>query len=114
MGLSGKKEKDGNEGNEGDTTVLKRLLQTLQGGGTHTVAELARELGVSEALVELMIEDLVRMGHLAVATGSCGGRCAGCSLAKACAIGGSSRIWTLTEKAAQKMQNAERGHRADR
>ena len=70
------------------------------------MAELARELGVSRPLVEMMIEDLVRMGHLAVATGSCGGRCAACPLAKACAIGGSSRIWTLTEKAAQKMQEA--------
>jgi len=93
---------------------LKRLLQMLQGGGTHTVAELASELGVSKALVELMIEDMVRMGHLAVAAGSCGGRCTGCSLVKACAIGGSSRVWTLTEKAAQKMQDAERGHRAGR
>ena len=38
----------------------------------------------------------------------------GAEMAKACAIGGSSRIWTLTEKAAQKMQDAERGHRAGR
>lgn len=82
------------------------MLERLQDGGTHTVAELARGLEVSAPLVELMIEDLVRMGYLAVATGSCGGRCEGCSMAKACAVGGPSRIWTLTEKGARRMQEA--------
>ena len=86
--------------------VLKQLLERLQGGGTHTVSELARELEVSAPLVELMIDDLVRLGYLAVASGSCGGRCEGCSLAKACAIGGSGRVWTLTEKGGRKMPEA--------
>jgi len=81
-------------------------LQRLQNGGTYTVASLTRELGVSEALLELMIEDLVRMGYLAPVTGSCSGQCARCPLAKACTIGGSTRVWALTEKGSHKMQDA--------
>jgi len=78
--------------------MLERLLQMLRAGGTHTIAELARELEVSEALVELMMEDLVRMGYLAVAGGSCDRRCTMCPPAEVCAARGPTRVWTLTRK----------------
>jgi len=92
-------------------TVLKELLERLQDGGTHTVASLAHELGVNKALLGLMIEDLVRMGYLAPAAGSCSGQCVRCPLARACAVGSLARIWTLTEKGS-KTQTQEHGEAA--
>lgn len=79
-------------------TVLERLLHTLQAGGTHTIADLAGELQVTEALVEMMIEDLVRMGWLTPLAAGCDERCAACPVAARCAVGGAGRLWSLTEK----------------
>jgi len=79
--------------------MLERLLQTLRAGGTHTIAELGRELQVTEVLVEMMIEDLSRMGRLTPVAADCDERCAGCPLAACGAIGGAGRVWTLAEKA---------------
>jgi DNA-binding IscR family transcriptional regulator len=79
-------------------TMLNRLLELLRAGGTHRVADLARELETTPALVEAMLEDLDRMGYLKRVGGECGGGCAGCSLAGLCTTGEGKRVWTLTEK----------------
>ena len=79
---------------------MQRLLELVAEGGVRTRAELARELGVSEGLVRQMIEDLARMGYLRPVAGQCQGQCAGCPLAKTCAIGGPTRVWALTERSA--------------
>ncbi|MDY6877611.1 MAG: FeoC-like transcriptional regulator [Chloroflexota bacterium] len=79
-------------------TMLNRLLELLRAGGTHRVADLARELETTPALVEAMLEDLTRMGYLKHVGGECGTGCAGCSLAGLCAAGESGQVWTLTEK----------------
>lgn len=93
--------------------MLDRLLSLLTDGGVHTPATLAVRLGVSEALLELMLDDLARMGYVylvqdqsCAATPGAGSpttpaaHCTGCPMAGACAVrlaGG--RVWALTEKA---------------
>ena len=78
--------------------MLRKLLQQVAEGGVRTRAELARKLGVSEGLVEQMLEDLARMGYLRPVAGGCDAHCAACPLAKTCAVGTPTRIWALTEK----------------
>jgi len=84
--------------------MLKRLLSLLGQGGVHSYADLARQLDVSEELLEQMLQDLTRMGYLRPVADGCETQCAGCPLAKACTIGSPTRVWTLTEKA----QNSDR------
>jgi len=81
--------------------MLQRLLELVAQGGVHSYTDLARQLGVSEELLGQMIEDLVRMGYLRPVDSHCQSQCAGCSLAKTCAIGGPTRVWALTEKGAR-------------
>ncbi len=76
--------------------MLDRMLELLRAGGTHRVADLARELDTTPALVEAMLEDLGRMGVLKRVGGACGDGCSGCSMAGACAAGGNGQVWTLT------------------
>jgi DNA-binding IscR family transcriptional regulator len=78
--------------------VLDQVLRIAAQGGIHTRRELAQRLDVSEELLQQMIDELVRMGYLKPVAGDCDGRCAGCSFAAECAIGGAGRIWTLTGK----------------
>ena len=78
--------------------MLRELLQLIAEGGTRTRTELARELGVSEGLVEQMLEDLARMGYLKPVEGDCASQCTDCPLARTCAVGTPARIWALTEK----------------
>ena len=78
--------------------MLERLLSLLGRGGVHSYADLARQLDVSEELLEQMLEDLARMGYLRPVADGCAAHCADCPLAKTCAIGGPTQVWTLTEK----------------
>lgn len=75
--------------------MLDRLLSLLREGKTRTVPELARELGVTPPLVEMMLEELAGRGILRSLPGSCAGRCNGCPMQGACAAGG-TRIWSLS------------------
>ena len=78
--------------------MLNQLLELLQSGGTHRVADLAHELDTTPDLVEAMLEDLGRMGYLKRMGGACGDGCGGCSLAGLCSAGSDGQVWTLTEK----------------
>jgi len=78
--------------------MLRELMRMIAEGQIHSQVELARQLGVSEGLVEQMLEDLERMGYLTLIEGSCVSQCAACPLAKFCAVGTSTRLWLLTEK----------------
>lgn len=84
--------------------MLEKLLELLRQGSVHTYAELAGKLGVSESLLEGMLEDLQRRGYLKLVSRQCPGHCQGCSLESICAVGGQGRIWALTEKGAQLLQ----------
>jgi hypothetical protein len=89
-----------------DGTLLAQMLRILDGGSLETTDGLARRLGVSEALVAAMAENLVRGGYLVSLEGSCGAGCGDCSLAGACgtlgsAVPSSSRLLALTRKGRQ-------------
>jgi hypothetical protein len=78
--------------------MLNQLLDLLRSGGTRRVADLARELDTTPELVEVMLEDLCRMGYLRRVGGECGGKCGACPVAGLCAVGGDEQLWVLTEK----------------
>jgi len=78
--------------------VLNRLLDILRAGGTHRVADLARELYTTSELVEAMLEDLVRMGYLKRVGGVCAESCGNCPMVGLCAAGSSGQLWALVEK----------------
>jgi predicted ArsR family transcriptional regulator len=78
--------------------MLEHLLSLVGQGGVHSYADLARQLDVSEELLEQMLQDLVRMGYLRPVADGCEAQCAGCPMAETCAIGSPTRVWTLTGK----------------
>ncbi len=78
--------------------MLQRLLEAVARGGTHTRSELARELGVSQELLQEMIDNLARRGYLRPMGEGCDERCTTCMLQDTCAIGSPGRMWALTEK----------------
>lgn len=77
--------------------MLNRLLELLREGGTRRVADLARELDTTPTLVEVMLEDLARMGYLKRVGGECSTHCAGCALAGLCTTEASGQVWTLAD-----------------
>jgi predicted ArsR family transcriptional regulator len=81
--------------------MLERLLSQVSQGGVHSYADLARQLAVSEELLEQMLQDLARMGYLRPVADGCGIHCAGCPQTKDCATGGPARVWALTGKSRQ-------------
>jgi predicted ArsR family transcriptional regulator len=77
---------------------LERLLELLRTGGARRLDDVARELDVSPALVEAMLEELERMGRLRRLDGECSSRCGGCGAAAQCrAMRGRGRVWTLAD-----------------
>lgn len=79
--------------------MLNRLLELLQTGDTHRVSDLARRLGTTPQLVEMMLEELQRMGRLKPVGERCVEECKACPLAGACAAGMRGRAWTWEEEA---------------
>ena len=78
--------------------MLRQVLRIVAQGGIHTRGELAHRLEVSEELLQQMIDELVRIGYLKPVAEDGNDRCAGCPFAGKCAIDGTGRIWTLTNK----------------
>ncbi len=78
--------------------MLREIVRTIAEGQVHSQVELARWLGVSEGLVEQMLEDLARTGYLKPMGGESTEGCAGCPLAKMCVASRPRRAWVLTEK----------------
>ena len=78
--------------------MLDRLLALLRDGGTHRLADLAEVLDTTPELVEVMLEDLGRMGYLKPVSGGCGGGCNACPMSGMCTVGNGERIWTLTDR----------------
>lgn len=80
--------------------MLIRLLRAIaEARGSTNQAELARKLGLSEALVAAMIADLVRMGYLAEVRAGCeAGACSGCSArnSRGCGEPFNAHLWALT------------------
>ncbi|MCX7668601.1 MAG: MarR family transcriptional regulator [Anaerolineae bacterium] len=85
-------------------TSLIALLQLLADGGLHPPAALAQQLGLSEALVSAMIEELTRRGYLAPVPAACDASCASCGLKQACRA--APVLLTLTPKGRRAVEEA--------
>lgn len=77
--------------------MLQQLLSLIGAGGMSAVPVLAQALGVSEALVQQMVEQLERQGYLRAVT-ACAASCAGCPVAGGCQLLATSRVWMLTAR----------------
>ena len=80
--------------------MLEQLLQLVAEGGVHRYEELTRRLSVSEPMLEMMLEELVRLEYLRKMGDGCEGRCGACPIG-GCSVEGPGRIWSLTEKGGQ-------------
>lgn len=78
--------------------MLERLLELLRTGSAYRIADLARELETTPALIEAMLEDLERMGYLRSVAWGCPRECAACVWAESCKATNGGRVWTPTEK----------------
>ena len=78
--------------------MLEDLLRRVAEKGTASSAELARELGVSPALMQGLLESLDRQGYAQVMMAGCGRPCAACPLHAACLYRHAPRVWSLTAK----------------
>ncbi len=80
--------------------MLRRLLTLIADRrGVSSYDELARELGVSQALVEQLVAELLRSGCLRMAIDECvPAGCASCPLRASCSLPEGVRLWQLTEK----------------
>lgn len=76
--------------------MLDRLLEILKAGGTHRVSDLARMLGTTPELVEMMLEDLSRAGYVKPVA-ACAEACASCPLANSCIPAQPGKAWTLNQ-----------------
>jgi hypothetical protein len=85
--------------------MLNDLLRLLSDGGIHSTAELARRLGVNEALLTAMTGDLTRRGYLAALDTCWAIACEGCGLSTSCAAPGEPPVHpamlALTQKGRQ-------------
>jgi hypothetical protein len=77
--------------------MLEQLLQLVARGGVHSYDDLMEHLAISQSFLEMMLEDLVRLGYLRAVDAGCEGHCNGCSMG-GCSVSGPGRLWTLTEK----------------
>lgn len=89
--------------------MLIDLLRALASGTVRSRDELARQLDVSDEMLAMLLDDLVRLGYLApLSVGlSCSAGCAHCPASKGCAMAGASPAgepgamahgWVLTPK----------------
>jgi len=78
--------------------MLEELINLLKTGKTRRIAELAQTLNTTPELVELMLQDLERMGILKRVEGTCKEMCASCPMSTVCATGGGGQLWTMTEE----------------
>lgn len=77
--------------------MLERLLQLVAEGGLHSFQDLGQRLSVPLPLLDMMLEDLVRLGYLRPVGDGCGSHCSGCA-GGGCAVVGQGRVWSLTDK----------------
>ena len=80
--------------------MIEQLLRFLTEGGVHSYEDLAKRLSISIPLLEMMLEDLSRLGYLRPANSDCGTHCSSCSIG-GCSITGPGRLWALTDKGAK-------------
>jgi hypothetical protein len=77
--------------------MLQELLRLVCYGGVRSPHQLAQQLGVSQPLVESMVDALVRRGYLRSVDLSCDGVCDGCRTTSKVSSCHSAHVWALTE-----------------
>lgn len=80
--------------------MLEKLLQLVAEGGIHSYEVLIERLSISQPLLEVILEDLARLGYLRKVGDRCTGHCAGCPIGS-CSVVGPGRLWSLTDKGAR-------------
>lgn len=75
--------------------MLRALLKLVASNGTLSTQELANRLAVPPALVDAMLEALVRDGRLKAVTEGCPGPCERCPLHALCIGKARPRIWVV-------------------
>lgn len=80
--------------------MLRRLLALIADrDGVCSYDDLARELGVSRALLEPLLNELLRSGCLRMAgEDDAASGCQGCPVHSTCGTTGGARFWEVTEK----------------
>ena len=79
--------------------MLEELLRLVAEGGIRSYTDLADHLSVTQSFLEMMLEDLARLGYLHPVTGGCDSNCTSCSIG-GCSVTGRGRLWSLTSKGA--------------
>ena len=73
--------------------MLEKLLEMISTSGTRTPASLAQRLGVSQGLVEQMLEHLERLGYLKLVDGCNQRACKACGIGR-CGVA-KPRLWVV-------------------
>jgi predicted ArsR family transcriptional regulator len=77
--------------------MLEQLISEIRAGGTVRASELAARLQVSPVMVQMILENLERMGRLVQVETGCGTACGGCPVKNLCAPkgDGKGRVWMV-------------------
>ncbi|HEY3310345.1 MAG TPA: FeoC-like transcriptional regulator [Anaerolineales bacterium] len=67
--------------------MLEQLMNEIRAGGTLETNSLAKKLGVSPIMVQVMLEHLQRSGQI-MPYSACSDGCQGCQLKSDCGAGG--------------------------
>ncbi len=78
--------------------MLEQILKQLQKGGSTSVPDLARQLNVSERLVEQMLAELVRLGYLRLLDTCYRDACTGCPQKSGCGIHRPLQAWAVVKE----------------
>ena len=81
--------------------MLEQLMKLIQKGEITSLSVLARQLNVSEALVEQMLEELVRLGYLRPLETCSSEACTGCSQRKSCITRRPVQTWVVIKEIAK-------------
>ena len=74
--------------------MLQELLEVMKEGGMQTTESLARRLGVTLSLVEMMLADLEQRGYVKQ-VGTCEEQCSACKLAVGCEQRTVQKVWAV-------------------
>lgn len=73
--------------------MLEKLLEEIRRGGTLEIGSLAKKLGITPQMVEVMLEHLQQTGHIRPYQG-CQGACQACGERPACSASSNTpRLW---------------------
>lgn len=87
--------------------MLDQLLKLTAQGGIRSLQDLAQAFDVSEALVQVMLQDLERMGYLQRINAVCAGRCEHCEASAGCTFSAGGQIWSLTQSGLRQAQKTD-------